>query len=53
MTMSCARVAVALCHWVDDSEGGLSEEVWTAPSGDSMIGMWRYVAKGKVQMSSC
>ena len=37
-------------HWVDDSEGALSEEVWAAPSGDSMIGMWRYVAKGKLQI---
>lgn len=37
-------------HWVDDSEGALSEEIWTAPSGDSMIGMWRYVAKGKLQI---
>jgi uncharacterized protein DUF6265 len=45
-----AQVAWIAGHWVDDSEGGLSEEVWTAPSGDSMIGMWRYVAKGKVQI---
>ena len=42
-----ADVAWIAGHWVDD-EGDLSEEVWTAPAGDSMIGMWRYVAKGKL-----
>jgi hypothetical protein len=35
-------------HWIDDSGGDLSEEVWSAPAGDSMIGMWRYVARGKM-----
>ena len=34
-------------RWVDDSGGNLSEETWTAPSGDSMQGMWRYVSGGK------
>ena len=43
-----ADVAWIAGHWVDDGEGGLSEEVWSAPAGDSMIGMWRYVAKGKL-----
>jgi Domain of unknown function (DUF6265) len=33
-------------RWVDDSGGNLSEETWTAPSGDSMQGMWRYVSGG-------
>ena len=37
-------------HWVDDAGGDLSEEIWAAPNGDSMIGMWRYVAKGKMQI---
>jgi hypothetical protein len=37
-------------HWVDDSEGNLSEEIWAAPAGDSMMGMWRYVAGGKVRI---
>ena len=45
-----AQVAWIAGHWVDASEGALSEEVWAAPSGDSMIGMWRYVAKGKLQI---
>ena len=35
-------------HWIDDADGDLSEEVWTAPAGDSMIGMWRYAAKGRL-----
>jgi len=37
-------------RWVDDSGGNLSEEVWTAPSGDSMQGMWRYVVSGKTRI---
>jgi hypothetical protein len=37
-------------QWIDDSGGNLSEEVWAAPAGNSMLGMWRYVAKGKVQI---
>ena len=45
-----AQLAWIAGHWVDDSGGALSEEIWTAPSGDSMIGMWRYVAKGKLQI---
>ena len=37
-------------RWVDDSGGNLSEEVWTAPEGDSMMGMWRYVSGGKTRI---
>ncbi len=37
-------------RWVDDSGGNLSEEIWSAPSGDSMMGMWRYVAGGQVRI---
>lgn len=37
-------------RWVDDTGGNLSEEIWTAPSGDSMVGMWRFVSGGKVQV---
>lgn len=37
-------------HWVDSSEGHLSEEVWSEPSGDSMVGMWRFVSEGKVRL---
>lgn len=45
-----AQLAWIAGHWVDESDGTLSEEIWTAPSGDSMIGMWRYVGKGKLQI---
>jgi len=38
-------------HWVDETEGKLSEEVWTTPAGDSMLGMWRYVSGGKLRIS--
>lgn len=48
--VTLAQVAWIAGHWVDESEGALSEEVWAAPSGDSMIGMWRYVSKGKLQI---
>jgi hypothetical protein len=37
-------------RWVDDAGGNLSEENWTAPSGDSMQGMWRYVSGGKARI---
>lgn len=33
--------------WRDIDEGALSQEVWTAPQGDCLLGMWRWVdAKG-------
>ena len=35
-------------RWVDESGGNLSEEIWSEPSGDSMMGMWRYVKGGQV-----
>jgi Domain of unknown function (DUF6265) len=39
-------------RWVDDSGGpsNLSEEIWSAPSGDAMLGMWRYVKGWKAQI---
>jgi len=37
-------------HWVGDEGGTRSEEVWTAPAGDGMIGMWRAVAGGKLRV---
>lgn len=38
-----ADVAFMAGHWIGGDPGDLSEEVWTAPEGDSMVGMWRYV----------
>ena len=43
------EVAFLAGHWAEASEKVLSEEIWTAPSGDSMTGMWRSLADGKVQ----
>jgi hypothetical protein len=43
-------VAFMSGHWVGGEAGDLSEEVWTAPEGDSMLGMWRFVAKGKTRI---
>jgi len=37
-------------RWIDDSGGNVSEETWTAPSGDAMQGMWRYVTDGKARI---
>ena len=37
-------------HWTNEDGGNLSEEVWSAPAGDSMLGMWRFVAGGKVKV---
>jgi hypothetical protein len=30
-------------HWRNPEGGNLSEEIWTPPHGDSLLGMWRYV----------
>lgn len=38
-------------HWLDESADHLSEEIWTAPSGDSLLGMWRYVSQGRLRIS--
>jgi hypothetical protein len=49
-TAALADLAWFTGHWVDDAGGNLSEETWTAPSGDSMQGMWRYVMSGKTRI---
>lgn len=45
-----ADVAFLEGHWRGGDPGELSEEVWSAPEGDSMMGMWRYVAKGRARL---
>lgn len=45
-----ADVAFMTGHWIGGDPGDLSEEVWSAPEGDSLIGMWRYVAKGRTRI---
>ena len=37
-------------RWVGGEGSDLSEETWVAPAGDSMLGMWRYVASGKTRI---
>ena len=47
---SLADVAFMAGHWVGGDPGDLSEEVWSQPEGDSMVGMWRFVAKGQTRI---
>ncbi len=37
-------------RWVDEEKGTLSEEIWSAPGGDSMMGMWRLSVGGKAKV---
>lgn len=43
-------VAFISGRWVDDEGGTLSEEIWSAPAGDSMMGMWRLAEDGKARL---
>jgi hypothetical protein len=45
-----ADVSFMTGHWVGGDQGDLSEEVWSSPEGDSMMGMWRYVAEGQTRI---
>jgi hypothetical protein len=45
-----ADVAFMEGHWRGGDPGDLSEEIWSAAEGDSMMGMWRYVAKGRARI---
>lgn len=45
-----ADVSFMAGHWIGGEGGDVSEEVWSAPEGDSMMGMWRYVAKGEARI---
>ena len=47
---SISEMAWIAGHWVDESDGDLSEETWLPPSGDSVAGMWRWVVSGKVKL---
>ncbi|HMD17917.1 MAG TPA: DUF6265 family protein [Terriglobales bacterium] len=37
-------------HSRGDLDGGIAEELWSEPSGDSMMGVYREVKDGKIQM---
>ena len=45
-----ADVAFMAGHWRDPDPAAVSEEIWTAPEGDAMLGMWRLVTGGKAQV---
>ena len=42
-----ADVAWIAGHWQGEALGGAVEEIWSAPAGDSMMGMFRLVADGQ------
>lgn len=45
-----ADVAFIAGHWKGEAGGSLSEEIWAAPAGDNMVGMWRLVGGGQVKL---
>lgn len=45
-----ADVAFMAGHWRGGSAGDVSEEIWTGPEGDGMLGMWRYVGGGRARV---
>ena len=46
-TATLADVAFIAGQWEGTLEGGATEEWWTAPAGDNMMGSFRYVKDGK------
>ena len=36
-------------HWKGEAFGGITEEIWSPPLGDSMMFVFKHVADGKVQ----
>ena len=51
-----ARASIAQVAWIagdwqgEAGPGAFSQEVWAAPAGDCMMGMWRLVIDGKVKL---
>jgi hypothetical protein len=43
------QVAWIAGHWKGEAFGGITEEVWTAPLGDSMMGSFKLVVNNAVQ----
>jgi hypothetical protein len=46
---SLPEVAFLAGHWEEATENSLTEEIWTSSSGNSMAGMLRHLADGKVK----
>lgn len=44
-----SQVAWIAGHWQGEAFGGITEEVWTAPLGDSMMGSFKLVAGNKTE----
>uniref|UniRef100_UPI0040488C74 DUF6265 family protein n=1 Tax=Roseivirga sp. TaxID=1964215 RepID=UPI0040488C74 len=42
-----SQVAWVAGHWKGEAFGGITEEVWTAPLGDSMMGSFKLVVDNK------
>ena len=36
-------------HWKSEAFGGIAEEIWSPPHGDSMMFVFKLVSEGKVQ----
>lgn len=45
-----AEASFVAGHWLSEEDGVRSEEVWTAPAGDGMVGTWRLVVKGEARV---
>jgi hypothetical protein len=48
--VALADLAFISGHNRGEYEGGIVDEHWSEPAGDSMMGMYRYIMKGKVQI---
>ena len=44
-----SQVAWVAGHWKGEAFGGITEEVWTAPLGDSMMGSFKLVVNNKTE----
>ncbi|PIQ49112.1 MAG: hypothetical protein COW03_06125 [Cytophagales bacterium CG12_big_fil_rev_8_21_14_0_65_40_12] len=44
-----SQVAWIAGHWQGEAFGGITEEVWTAPLGNSMLGAFKLVVDNKVK----
>ncbi|MFN7986246.1 MAG: DUF6265 family protein [Thermoanaerobaculia bacterium] len=45
-----ADVSFLSGRWLEEEGGTLSEETWSAPAGDSMVGMWRLAQDGRAKL---
>lgn len=47
-TASLEDVAWIAGHWKGEAFGGITEEIWSPPQGESMMFVFRLIAEGKV-----